>query len=575
MHCKKTHNPCRNVEGTTVGVHSVLCFKTVGFIGALFALGFVVPRLAAAVWLPAIISENMVLQADLPKDGLPAAPFETEVAENNPEAKPNIVVILADDIGYGDIRCYDPQYAKVATPHIDRLAGEGMRFTDAHASASICTPSRYSILTGRFSWRTPLQDQVLWFYGSPLISAERLTLPGMLRQQGYQTACIGKWHLGMDWPLRQGNGEVTRVPNGKFLQQRGGAPVFGEPINHGPTTRGFDSYFGVDTPNFPPYTFIENDRMIADPVDHNPGKDLIACGYPGPMASGWRFDRTLPTLAGKAEEYLAQRAKDQKRFFLYLPLTSIHEPIAPSAPFVGKSGISPVADFMMETDAFVGQMMAALEKGGLAGNTLLVFTSDNGHSGWTDVKPFRKAGHRRSGPYRGSKAYIPEGGHRVPMVIRWPGVVKPGARCDQLVCLGDLMATSADLLGVKLPANAGEDSVSFLPLLLGGTTPVRQDVVLQCITGRFLAIRSGDWKLITCAGNGYVNEHESAVKRGLPPIQLYNVANDPAEAKNLQAQYPKIVQRLQAQLAKYISEGRSTPGPAQPNDIKPEGLLSR
>jgi len=161
------------------------------------------------------------------------------------------------------------------------------------------------------------------------------------------------------------------------------------------------------------------------------------------------------------------------------------------------------------------------------------------------------------------------------MVIRWPRVVKPGARCDQLVCLGDLMATSADLLGVKLPANAGEDSVSFLPLLLGGTTPVRQDVVLQCITGRFLAIRSGDWKLITCAGNGYVNEHESAVKRGLPPIQLYNVANDPAEAKNLQAQYPKIVQRLQAQLAKYISEGRSTPGPAQPNDIKPEGLLSR
>jgi arylsulfatase A len=493
-------------------------------------------------------------------------------AENKPAGQPNIVVILADDIGYGDIHCYDPKYAKVATPHVDRLAAEGMLFTDAHASASICTPSRYSLLTGRFSWRTPLQDQVLWFYGSPLISADRLTLPGMLRQQGYQTACIGKWHLGMDWPLRQANGEVARVPSGKFLRQRGGDPVFGEPINDGPTTRGFDTYFGVDTPNFPPYAFIENDRLIADPVDHNPGEDKNTSGYPGPMASCWRFDQTLPTLVGKAEEYLAQRAKDQKRFFLYLPLNSVHEPIAPSAPFVGKSGISPVADFIMETDAAVGRIVAALEKGGLAENTLLVFTADNGHSGWTDVKPFEKAGHRVSGPYRGGKGNISEGGHRVPMVIRWPGVVKPGARCEQLVCLGDLMATSADVLGVKLPDNAAEDSVSFLPLLRGGAAAVRQDLVLQCMTGRFLAIRSGDWKLITCAGNGYVNEHESALKRGLPPIQLYNVADDPAEARNLQARHPEIVQRLRAQLEKYISEGRSTTGPVQLNDIKLERL---
>ena len=415
---------------------------------------------------------------------------------------------------------------------------------------------------------------MLWFYGSPLISADRLTLPGMLRQQGYQTACIGKWHLGMDWPLRQANGEVTRVPTGNFLRQRGGKPVFSEPINHGPTTRGFDYYFGVDVPNFPPYAFIENDRLIADPVDHNPGEDHNVCGYPGPMALGWRFDQTVPTLAGKAEEYLVQRAQDKKPFFLYLPLTSIHEPIAPSAPFVGKSGISPVADFIMETDAVVGRMMAALEKGGLAENTLLVFTSDNGHSGWTDEKPFQKVGHRVGGPYRGGKGNISEGGHRVPMVIRWPAVVKPGGCCDHLICAGDLMATSADLLRVNLPDNAAEDSVSFLPLLRGDTSPSRQDLVLQCMTGRFLAIRSGDWKLITCAGNGYVNEHESAVARGLPPIQLYNVADDPAEAKNIQAQHPEIVQRLRAQLEKYISEGRSTPGPVQLNDITLEGLPS-
>lgn len=497
-------------------------------------------------------------------------------SEEAPPKHPNIVIVLADDLGYGDIRCYDPNNAKVPTPYIDQLAEQGVRFTDAHAGASLCTPSRYALLTGRFSWRTPLREHVLRPYGSPLIAADRLTLPGMLQKQGYHTACFGKWHLGWDWPLRQEDGTISVAPKNDFIKQREGEPVFEEPIGQGPTTRGFDYYFGVDVPNHPPYTFIQNDRMVVAPISRKSTKNGKASK---PMAPGWKMDRILPTIVEKTEQFIAQRAQEKKPFFLYMPLTSPHEPIAPSEPFRGKSGISPVADFIMETDAALGRVMAALDKGGLADNTLLIFTSDNGHSPYTGLSPFVKVGHRVNGPYRGYKGNISDGGHRIPLIIRWPGIVKPATRCDQLVCLSDVMATSAEMLGVRLPDNASEDSVSFLPLLRGGEGPVRRDLVHQCFTD-VLAIREGNWKLSLCAGDGAKGSlcHEAGVpqdlgeqearRRGLPPVQLYNIVDDPGETKNLQAKHPEIVQRLYSRLAKYVAEGRSTPGLAQKNDVE-------
>lgn len=483
---------------------------------------------------------------------------------------PNIIVVLADDLGYGDVRCFDPEFAKVPTPCVDRLAEQGMCFSNAHDSASLCSPSRYSLLTGRYSWRSPLREHVVGRYGTPLIPAGRLTLPKMLQQQGYTTACFGKWHLGMDWPMKQKDGSIARAPQGKFVKTRegNGTPAFDEPINDGPIARGFDYYFGVDVPNYPPYTFLENDRMLVAPTEA------------GTKAPGWKEDRILPTIVERTEKYIGERARDKKPFFIYMSLTSPHEPVAPSQPFRGKSGISPVADFIMETDAALGRVMTALERGGLADNTILVFSSDNGHCGYTGLLPFVKMGHRVGGPYRGYKGNISEGGHRIPLVVRWPKVVQSGSHSRQLVCLSDMMATIADVLRLKLPDQAGEDSVSFLPLLTGKDVPVRKDVVIQCYYANVLTILDGKWKLALCAADGCprpvceekgvphdMGEGE-ARQKGLPPIQLYNLDEDPGEMKNLQADHPDIVKRLHDDVLKYIETGRSTPGTPQRNDVQ-------
>ena len=255
---------------------------------------------------------------------------------------PNIVFILADDLGYGDVHCLNPAHGKIATPQMDRLATQGMVFTDAHSGSSVCTPTRYGILTGRYAWRTRLQSFVLRPYDPPLIAADRLTVPKLLASRGYQTACIGKWHLGWNWP------------------RDGQKVLFDHPIADGPTTRGFGYYFGTDVPNYPPYGFIKNDRLVAQPTDWFKGDRKMVLGTPGPIVPGWKFDQILPRLTEQAVQYISERAADKKPFFLYFALTSPHEPIAPSAAFRGKSGISPLADFIMETDWALGQVLAAL-----------------------------------------------------------------------------------------------------------------------------------------------------------------------------------------------------------------------
>jgi arylsulfatase A-like enzyme len=466
--------------------------------------------------------------------------------------RPNIVFILADDLGYGDVRCLNPQHGKIATPHLDRLAAQGMVFTDAHSGSSLCSPSRYGILTGRYAWRSRLQSGVLRPYDPPLIARDRLTVPGLLAKNGYHTACIGKWHLGWQWP------------------REGKNVLFDRPITEGPTTRGFQYYFGTDVPNYPPYGFLENARLVAQPTAWCPADAKLVLGTPGPMVPGWQFDQILPQLTAKAVEYVGRQASDQQPFFLYLPLTSPHEPIAPSAQFRGKSRISPVADFIMETDWAVGQVMEALEKNGQAGNTLLIFTADNGHCPYTGLKPFIDVGHWVSQRFRGFKSDIWEGGHRIPFIARWPGQVKPGSTCDRLICLTDLMASCADLLGTKLPDNAGEDSVSILPPLRGSPTgPHHEAVVHHSGNGRF-SLRQGKWKVELCPGSGGWSQptDPQAIEQGLPSVQLYDMSRDDTERVNVEEKHPEVVERLVRLLEKYVAEGRSTPGVPQKNDVR-------
>lgn len=475
---------------------------------------------------------------------------------------PNIVLLLADDMGYGDVRSLNPEHGKIPTPNLDRLVAQGMTFTDAHSGSAVCTPTRYGILTGRYCWRTRLQSSVILKYAPPLIDADRLTVPALLQRHGYRTAAVGKWHLGWNWP--QENDKV----------------LFDRPIADGPTARGFQYYFGVDLPNLPPYGFIENDRMTAQPSAWFEAKPKL---FPhlfaqplsaGPIVPGWKFDQILPTLTQKAVEYVTQRSAEQQPFFLYFALTSPHEPIAPSPRFAGKSGISPVADFIMETDWAVGQVVQALEKSGRAQNTLLIFTADNGHCPYTGLQPLLDAGHWPSQRFRGYKADVWEGGHRIPFIARWPGAVKPGAACHQLICLTDLLATCADLLGARLPDNAGEDSVSFLHFLRGAASgPRHEAVVHHSCFGQF-AIRQGAWKLELCPGSGgYPNSvfsspsDAAAAKQGLPAVQLYDMSRDDVEKTNVQDQHPEVVQRLTKLLEKYVADGRSTPGVPQKNDV--------
>ena len=479
-------------------------------------------------------------------------------------ARPNILVILADDLGYGDVQCYNPERGKIATPNIDRLAREGMRFTDGHASSASCSPSRYTLLTGRYHWRTRLQSGIVGQWEAPLIAPDRLTIAGLAKQHGYRTAAIGKWHLGWDWSippderkwLRGLGGRADRskeklvtVPTDE--QRKAWAAIFTRPIDGGPVARGFDHYFGTDVPNWPPYSFIQDDRTVGIPTDLlNAGQLAPAqASFQGPALKDWRLDHVLGKLADHAVDYVRAQAKRPEPFLLYLPLTTPHTPVAPSEAWRGRSGINAYADLVMETDAVVGRVLAALEESGIAGNTLVFFSSDNGYETIVDMKPLDAAGHFPSGPLRGFKRDVWEGGHREPFIVRWPGVVKPGAVCDQLVHHVDLMATLAEIFGAKLPASAGEDSVSLMSLLKGGTSPARQHAI-SCAANGLQSIRDGAWKLVCTA-----------------QPQLFNLAEDLGEKNNLAAQHPERVKAMLAVRDRLIDDGRSTPGPKQANDV--------
>lgn len=477
--------------------------------------------------------------------------------------KPNIVYILADDLGYGDVSCYNPA-SKIMTPNIDRIAKAGMRFTDAHSPSAVCTPTRYGLLTGRYAWRTRLQANVIGPFSQPLISEKQLTVGTMLQLQGYTTACIGKWHLGWGWPK----------PN------EAGQRDFTSPIPNGPTSRGFNSYFGTDVPNYPPYCFIENDRTVGIPSEAAPvGRDSF--NHKGPMLPKWKLVDVLPALETRAVDYIDNVAKSEKPFFLYLPLTSPHYPVVPSDAYKGKSGVGEYGDFVLQTDAFVGKVLDALKRNGLSEKTLVIFTSDNGPEVTGEVKPgvydrLKQFGHASMGPLRGAKRDAWEGGHRVPFIACWPGKIPANTISNETICHIDLMATLASLLKVPLSADAAVDSINILPALLGEKhpTPLREATVHHSGQGKF-AIRKKEWVLIIAAtgddnrkqGEPDWLQKERGYSAHKEAGELYNLAVDSNQKRNLYSSEPSKVAELTAIMERYVTQGRSTPGPEQKNDV--------
>jgi arylsulfatase A-like enzyme len=449
-----------------------------------------------------------------------------------------------------------------------------MRFTDAHSSSGVCSPSRYTILTGRYHWRTRLQSGIVGYLERPLIAADRLTIAGLLKQRGYHTACIGKWHLGWEWgvatdvrPLfAPGRGQFPEVTDQHVDAWRA---VFSRPIGGGPTTRGFDQYFGTDVPNWPPYCFIEDDRTVGIPTTFLP-RELFQnhlASLPGPALEDWKLEAVLPALAERAVKYVQQRAEAGQPFFLYLPLTSPHTPLAVNAPWQGKSGLdSAVADLIMETDDAVGRVLEAIQGSGVEDETLVILTSDNGFAPYVGAKHLEQQGHYPSGPLRGYKGDAWEGGHRVPFIAKWPGVVNKGSRCDHLVHQADIMATVAEVVDVRLPVDAGEDSFSLVPLLQGNNQPIREHAVSHGSTG-LAALRLGTWKMLFGPSGGGAWSSESATDSDGQPAQLYNLAEDLAETKNLYSVHPEIVEKMTRLMQSIVARGRSNPGPEQKNDV--------
>ena len=497
------------------------------------------------------------------------------------EIKPNILVILADDLGYGDVHCNNPERGKIPTPNIDRLAAQGMRFTDGHSSSGVCSPSRYTLLTGRYHWRTRLQRSIVGVFGEPLIAPDRMTIGTLAKQQGYRTACIGKWHLGWDWPVTKEQRPLLsplKQPDDEARQARKKAgavateqqiaawrDIFSKPIPGGPTTRGFDLYFGTDIPNWPPFCFIENDRTLGIPTEFLPAEYMVKnqASNQGPALKEWKLEGILPALGDRTIKFIDESVAKKEPFLVYMPLTSPHTPLAVNPEWKDKSKLNLFADFVMETDAVVGRVLDALEKSGAADNTLVIFTADNGCAPYIGVEDLEKMGHYPSGPLRGYKADAWEGGHRVPFMVRWPGVVKPGSVCHQLVYQADLIRTFADVFSKQLPDTAGEDSFSLMPLLKGEDKPIRENAVSASIGGT-PALRSGTWKYIPAPGSGGWGKGGDQSQ----PVQLYNLADDIGETKNLAAAMPDKVAGMKALLEKLITDGRSTPGALQKNDVE-------
>lgn len=456
--------------------------------------------------------------------------------------RPNVIVILADDMGYGDVRALNPK-SKIPTPALDKLAREGASFTDAHTPSSVCTPTRYGLLAGRYCWRTRLKKGVLNGYSPPLIAPDRLLLSGLLKQNGYYTGIVGKWHLGLGFQKKRSD---TPVPNGRPVRHRDGSRFdFTKPLTDGPHSRGFDFSFIVPASlDFPPYVYIRNGKLT-----QLPSVAQEAIGFPAYLRKGERSpdlrpEDCLDDLLREAVSFVKRRADSKQPFFLYFPLTAPHKPVLPHKRFAGTTQAGPYGDFVKQVDYTVGELIRQVDLLGLKEKTLIVYTSDNGsfmyrlnersepdHVKDHSVQKFHPENHRANGPWRGTKADIWEAGHHVPFFVRWPGRVQAGLEIAQTVCLTDIYMTIADAISAGRPAGMALDSYSFLPLLDGAPMSYRRPPVIHHSSGGMFAIRQGDYKLVL--GNGSGGREEPRGKPFQKPYHLFNMKNDPGETNNL------------------------------------------
>ncbi|MCH7226174.1 arylsulfatase [Haloferula sp. A504] len=472
-------------------------------------------------------------------------------------ATPNVIVILADDMGIGDV---SHNGGKAPTPHLDRLAKEGMRFTDGHSASSVCTPTRYALVTGRYNWRSPLKKGVLGGPSPTLIRNGETTIAAFLGKHGYHSTVIGKWHLGLDWAKLPKKGEAAEGPT----KGAGWDIDFSKKASNGPTDLGFSEDFLFPASlDMAPYVYLRNDEVIEQPT-------ISATFWSnrwGPAVKGMEPEQCLPDFAREARAFIGGAAEAGKPFFLYLPLTSPHTPITPSERFQGKSHLGPYGDFLMETDWVVGEVMTELDERKLAEDTLLIFTTDNGCSPQAKFEDLAKHDHHPSGNLRGHKADIYEGGHRVPFLVRWPGKVAATSTSDRTICQTDIFATVAEAISQPLGEADAPDSVSFLPTLTGADQQARPATVHHSINGSF-AIRKGPWKLCLCPGSGGWSDpkpNQAWKNKELPRVQLFELTEDLGETKNLEAEHPDKVEELVQELVTLINNGRTTPGPNQAN----------
>lgn len=475
------------------------------------------------------------------------------------EAKksPNVIFVMADDLGIGDLQPTNPD-CKIKTPHLQKMAQEGITFLDAHSPSSVCTPTRYGVLTGRYNWRSRLARGVLSGTSEHLIPADRATVAHLMRDAGYHTQMIGKWHLGWDW---------TKVPadNGK-----GKKIDFTQPVKNGPDINGFDGYYGhCGSLDMPPYVWVDTGKVTAIP-EREEGvtskEDAYGWYRKGPIGPDFNIDDVLPHLFEKSLAHIKTRAKGDKPFFLYLPLPAPHTPIVPVPPFKDASGMNPYADFVMQVDHHMGELLTALKEAGIDDNTMVFFTSDNGCSPQGNFKVLKEHGHDPSAGYRGHKADIYEGGHRVPFIVRWPAGIEAGQTTNTLACLTDLYATMRELTNQTSVDRGGEDSFSLMPAFKGNSNG-RKNLISHSIGGSF-SIREGDWKLCLAAGSGgwSAPREPDAKKQGLPPMQLFNLNTDRGERQNLVQQEPERASALIKLLNEQVIQGRCTPGKAVSND---------
>ena len=473
---------------------------------------------------------------------------------------PNVIFVLADDLGIGDVSPTNPD-CKIKTPHLQKMADEGITFMDAHSSSAVCTPTRYGVLTGRYNWRSRLARGVLSGTSNHLIPAERATVAHLLKKAGYHTQMIGKWHLGWDW---------ARVDKKEGKWQN---IDFSKPVKNGPDVNGFDRYYGhCGSLDMPPYVWVDTGKVTALPDRQegvNRNEDPYGWYRKGPIGSDFHIDEVLPHLFDKSIAYVKERAKTKKPFFLYLPLPAPHTPIVPVPPYKGASKMNPYADFVMQMDGHMGELLTALKDAGVDDDTLVFFTSDNGCSPEGNFAKLKEFGHDPSAGYRGHKADVYEGGHRVPFVARWPKGIKAGQKTNALACLTDLYDTMREITGQPKKDNGGEDSFSLLPAFKGKNKTSRSTLVSHSIGGSF-SIRQGDWKLCLSAGSGgwSAPREGDAKKKKLPPMQLFNLKDDRGERKNLLAEKRSKANELIHLLNGEVERGRSSPGKPVSNDRK-------